>query len=79
LSKDEVISEEAEEATAKEEEIEEEEEEFSEELSVQDLEFFVEITELWEKMLRGEASLNELTKLEQRKVKVRARRRRKRK
>ncbi|MCD6114088.1 MAG: hypothetical protein J7J78_02175 [Thermoprotei archaeon] len=76
MSEDEIISEKAEETATKEEEEVEEEEEYSEELSIQDLEFFVEITELWEKMLRGEASISELTKLERKKVKVKARRKR---
>jgi len=75
LSEDEIVSEKTEEAATKEEE-EIEEEEYSEELSIQDLEFFVEITEFWEKMLRGEASISELTKLERKKVKVKARRKR---
>ena len=74
MSEEEIISEKTEETATKEEEVEEEE--YSEELSIQDLEFFVEITELWEKMLRGEASINELTKLKRKKVKVKARRRR---
>ena len=75
MSEDEIVSEKTEEAATKEEE-EIEEEEYSEELSIQDLEFFVEITEFWEKMLRGEASISELTKLERKKVKVKARRKR---
>jgi len=75
LSEDEIVGEKAEETATKEEE-EVEEEEYSEELSIQDLEFFVEITEFWEKMLRGEASISELTKLERKKVKVKARRKR---
>ena len=78
MFKNDVFSEETEETTTKEEGVEEEEEEeFGEELSIQDLEFFIEITELWEKMLREEASLNELTKLGRREVKARARRKRK--
>ena len=74
MSEEEIVSEKPEETpSVKEEELEEEE--YSEELSVQDLEFFVEITELWEKMLKGEASVSELTKLKRKKVKVKARRR----
>ena len=76
MSEDEIVSEKTEETATKEEEKEVEEEEYSEELSIQDLEFFVEITELWEKMLRGEASISEITKFERKKVKVKARRKR---
>ncbi len=76
MSEGEIVEEKTEEAPVKEEEIVEEEE-YGEELSVQDLEFFVEITELWEKMLRGEATLQDITKLERKKIKVKARRKRK--
>ncbi len=76
MSEEGVVEEKTEEAPVKEEEIVEEEE-YSEELSVQDLEFFVEITELWEKMLRGEATLQDIAKLERKKIRVRARKKRK--
>lgn len=52
------------------------EEEYSEEFSVQDLEFFIEITEFWEKLLKGEVSPKDIVKIKKIEVKPRPKRRR---
>jgi len=51
------------------------EEEYGEEFSIQDLEFFIEITEFWENILGGKMSIKELIKAKKAKVKPKPKRR----
>lgn len=52
------------------------EEEYGEEFSIQDLEFFIEVTESWENILSGKMSIKELSKAKRVKEKAKPRRRR---
>ncbi len=51
------------------------EEEYGEEFTIQDLEFFIEITELWENILHGKTPIKELIKARKIGVKVKPKRR----
>ena len=51
------------------------EEEYGEEFSIQDLEFFIEITEFWENILGGKTSIKELIKAKKTRVKPKPKRR----
>jgi len=51
------------------------EEEYGEEFSIQDLEFFIEITEFWENILGGKMSIKELIKAKKARVKPKPKRR----
>lgn len=51
------------------------EEEYGEEFTIQDLEFFIEITELWESILHGKTPVKELIKAKKMGAKVKPKRR----
>lgn len=51
------------------------EEEYGEEFTIQDLEFFIEITELWESILHGKTPVKELIKAKKTGAKVKPKRR----
>ena len=51
------------------------EEEYGEEFSIQDLEFFIKITEFWENILGGKMSIKELIKAKKARVKPKPKRR----